>query len=101
LICRLTFTNLSQVDLYNARDLDNYIALFSDDVVLEDLQTNALLLQGKAAIRGRYEERFKTPVHCTLLGRLAIGRVVRIDRLFPLCFDFKLIPFCSIPTSFA
>ena len=78
-----------QVDLYNARDLDNYVSLFSDDVVLEDLLTNSVLLQGKTAIRARYAERFKTPVHCTILGRLAIGRVVSLPttaRSRELCF---------------
>jgi hypothetical protein len=67
-----------QLELYNRRDLESFVALFTDNATLEDLQTSSILAQGKAAIRARYEERFKTPVHCALLGRLAIGRVVRV-----------------------
>ena len=87
------------MDLYNARDLEKYMTLFSDDVVLEDLLTNNVLLRGKEAARARYFDRFKTPVHCNVLGRLAIGQVVRLlsSHLEPPLADAFSIPYlrCS------
>ena len=68
-----------QLDLYNERDVDKFMEIFSKDAVLMDLRSGAVLAQGFTAIRSRYEERFKTPVHCTLIGRLAMGNVV-VDR---------------------
>ena len=75
------------------------MTLFSDDVVLEDLLTNNVLLRGKEAARARYFDRFKTPVHCNVLGRLAIGQVVRLlsSHLEPPLADAFSIPYlrCS------
>jgi hypothetical protein len=33
----------------------------------------------KEVLRPRYVERFKTPVHCELIGRMILGNVV-VDR---------------------
>ena len=51
----------------------------SDDVLVTDWETGVVLSSGKAALRPRYEERFKTPVHASLLGRLVCGKTV-VDR---------------------
>lgn len=41
--------------------------------------TGAMIANSKEALRPRYVERFKSPVHCELLGRLVLGNVV-VDR---------------------
>ena len=57
-----------QLEAYNARDLDAFMAVMADDVVAVDAETGALIAEGAAALRPRYEQRFSTPVHCELLG---------------------------------
>lgn len=42
-------------------------------------ETGEVIARGVAELRPRYVERFKTPVHCELLGRLACGDTV-VDR---------------------
>ncbi|KAG2496815.1 hypothetical protein HYH03_005221 [Edaphochlamys debaryana] len=53
--------------------------IFTDDIVALDGITGAVIAEGKEALRPRYVERFKGPVHCELLGRLVLGAVV-VDR---------------------
>ncbi|KAL6745236.1 hypothetical protein V8C86DRAFT_2984426 [Haematococcus lacustris] len=68
-----------QLRLYNARDLDAFMEMFSEDVHVSDTVTGAVLARSKAELRPRYEARFSSPVHCELVGRLALGNVV-VDR---------------------
>lgn len=68
-----------QLELYNSRDVDAFMSIVADDVLVMDGVTGAVLAQGKEQLRPRYVERFKTPVHCELLGRLVLGNVV-VDR---------------------
>ncbi|EKX42561.1 hypothetical protein GUITHDRAFT_73934 [Guillardia theta CCMP2712] len=68
-----------QLELYNKRDADEFMTLFDPDCQLLDLQTGKELARGHDQIRARYIERFKSPVYCSLYGRLAIGKVV-VDR---------------------
>jgi hypothetical protein len=63
-----------QLEAYNARDLDAFMAVMADDVVAVDAETGALIAEGAAALRLRYEQRFSTPVHCELLGGWGRGR---------------------------
>jgi len=65
-----------QLEVYNKRDVEEFMTLFSDDCSLVDLQTGTELARGKESIRERYVKRFQQPVHCTLHSRVAIGRVV-------------------------
>jgi predicted house-cleaning NTP pyrophosphatase (Maf/HAM1 superfamily) len=53
--------------------------LFAEDVVVTDGLTGAIIASSREELRPRYVERFATPVHCELLGRLVLGNVV-VDR---------------------
>jgi putative hydrolase of HD superfamily len=68
-----------QLEAYNARDIEAFMALMSDDCVAKDAVTGAVMAQGKQQLRERYENRFKTAVYSELLGRLCLGDVV-VDR---------------------
>jgi len=68
-----------QLEAYNARDIDAFMALMADDCVAKDAVTGAVMAQGHEQLRARYENRFKTAVYSELLGRLCLGDVV-VDR---------------------
>lgn len=68
-----------QLECYNARDLDNFMALMAPDVLVMETETGKVLARSAEELRPRYVERFKTPVHCELVGRLHLGDTV-IDR---------------------
>ena len=70
-----------QLEAYNARDIDAFMALMAEDCVAKDAVTGAVMAQGTQQLRQRYESRFKTDVHSELLGRLCLGDVV-VDREF-------------------
>eukprot|EP00741_Cyanophora_paradoxa_P013624 tig00020704_g13153.t1 len=69
-----------QVETYNARDIDAFLACFADDALLVNLDDGKVLASGKEEMRPRYVERFKSPeLHCDVVGRLAMGDTV-VDR---------------------
>lgn len=68
-----------QLEAYNARDIDAFMALMADDCVAKDAVTGAIMAQGHEQLRVRYGNRFKTAVYSELLGRLCLGDVV-VDR---------------------
>lgn len=68
-----------QLEAYNARDIEAFLAVMADDCVATDAVSGAVLCSGKEQLRARYSERFQTPVHSELLGRLCLGNVV-VDR---------------------
>jgi hypothetical protein len=67
-----------QLDAYNARDIEAFIALFADDAQGFDLGDAAPTMNGKAAIRARYADMFaRSPaLHAKLVNRIAFARVV-------------------------
>jgi len=67
-----------QLDAYNKRDTEAFVALFSDDATTFDLGAASPSLSGKAQIRERYASLFsKSPtLHSHLVSRIAFGRVV-------------------------
>jgi hypothetical protein len=67
----------SQLDAYNAHDLDAFCAHFSDDIVVADLN-GAVTTQGHVAYRARYAKLFTDHPEnaAVLLGRIAVGNVV-------------------------
>lgn len=67
----------SQLDAYNAQNLDAFCAYFTDDVVVADLN-GAISLEGIDAYRARYAKVFADfPENkVVLLGRIAVGNVV-------------------------
>ncbi len=70
-----------QVIAYNARDLDGFLATYSDDAVLYDLAGDKILASGEADLRVRYTDRFTNSpdLHATIRKRLTVGPYV-IDR---------------------
>ena len=67
-----------QLDAYNARDIEAFLAQFSDDAQGFDLGDAGPTMNGKAAIRARYSDLFaRSPkLHSALVSRIAFARVV-------------------------
>ena len=69
-----------QLDLYNARDLEGFCALFAENAVLTDLPSGTVLASGAAAIRAMYRDRFSNPkLHCRVHSHNDIASMA-IDR---------------------
>ena len=69
-----------QLDAYNARDLEAFLACFSDDVAVYDWP-HTPRYQGRDALRVFYTHRFadNPELHCKLVNRITIGNHV-VDR---------------------
>ncbi|MEO5805697.1 nuclear transport factor 2 family protein [Devosia sp.] len=76
----MTATTLAQeqLDAYNARDLERFLACFAEDVRVIRLPDMAVLIEGKAAFGAFYAgERFVHPdLRAELLNRVVIGSSV-------------------------
>ena len=77
----------AQFEAYNARDLDAWLATYSEDAE-QFLLHGGSLAQGHAAIRQRMADRFEDPnLHATLLHRIVMEHTVvdheRVTRTFP------------------
>lgn len=66
-----------QLDGYNNRDIDAFLAPYSDTVKIYN-HPKQLQFQGKEQMRARYAGMFQsTPyLHCTLVNRMVLGNVV-------------------------
>ncbi|MBM4187990.1 MAG: SgcJ/EcaC family oxidoreductase [Gemmatimonadetes bacterium] len=51
-----------QIETFNQRDLDGFMALYADDAVVFEFPSGKELWRGKAAIRAQYETVFKQPL---------------------------------------
>jgi putative hydrolase of HD superfamily len=76
-----------QLDAYNARDIEAFMACWADDCVYYAFP-DTLLAEGAAAVRARHVERFKeSNLHGHLLSRSVVGNVVvdheTVTRTFP------------------
>lgn len=76
-----------QLDAYNARDLDAWLATYHPDAEQFALH-GPLLARGRKALAARMRVRFAEPdLHATLLSRAVMGNVVvdheRVARNFP------------------
>jgi putative hydrolase of HD superfamily len=68
-----------QLDAYNARDIEGFMACWAEDAEVY-AHPATLLAAGAAAIRARHVERFREPdLFGRLLGRMAVGGLV-VDR---------------------
>ena len=67
-----------QLETYNARDIEGFMALFSDDVELHNQADGRLVADGKSAVRDLYTNLFlKSPnLHSKLLNRMVLGNTV-------------------------
>ena len=67
-----------QLDAYNARDLERFVAEFTDDIVVFRLPGTAPIIQGKQALTKYYaSNRFNLPqLHAQLISRMSFGNKV-------------------------
>ena len=66
----------SQLDAYNAKDIDALLATYAPDALQRTLD-GTVLAQGRAALRERFLSRFAEPdLHARLLSRTCMGAVV-------------------------
>ncbi len=67
----------AQLDAYNARDVDAFVACFAPDVELFDLQTGASRGQGRANMRRDYGALFDraTSLCARVTNRSVVGNV--------------------------
>lgn len=67
-----------QLDAYNARDLERFVAEYTDDVIAYRLPSTEPVLSGKAAFAEHYRKnRFNTPgLHAELVNRMVFGNKV-------------------------
>lgn len=70
-----------QLEVYNARDIDGYCALFADDATISDLVTGQMICNGIGEIREVYTKRFgdNPKLHCIVHQRLE-GPTHAIDK---------------------
>ena len=63
-----------QLALYNARDLEPYLALFDAAAELVDLPSGKVLARGIEDIRALYAARFANPdLYCRVHARMELG----------------------------
>jgi hypothetical protein len=68
-----------QLDAYNARDIDAFMAVWANDAQYFE-HPDKLLASGAAEIRARHVARFREPdLHGQLTGRFSVGNMV-VDR---------------------
>lgn len=77
----------AQIEAYNARDIDAFMATYAEDAQLFE-HPGKLLAAGSAQLRERYAARFKDPnLHGVIVKRIVMGNVVvdheRVTRTFP------------------
>ncbi|MDH4061272.1 MAG: nuclear transport factor 2 family protein [Aquincola sp.] len=67
-----------QLDAYNARDLDRFLAEYTDDVVVYRLPGAEPIIEGKAALAEHYaRNRFHLPgLRAQLVSRMVFGNKV-------------------------
>ena len=79
----------AQLEAYNARDLERFLACYTPDVVIED-GAGKVLLQGHDGMRQVYGRLFagSPNLHCQLQSRIRVGAYV-IDEERVLGFNPK------------
>lgn len=76
-----------QLDAYNARDIEAWLATYAPDAEQHALH-GALLARGHEELRSRMAVRFQEPdLHARLISRVVMGAIVvdleRVTRNFP------------------
>ena len=69
-----------QLDAYNARDIDKFVATYSEDIEIYNSK-GEMTMKGHEQLRKRYDTMFKnTPnLHCRIVNRIKINNKV-IDK---------------------
>ena len=73
----------SQVDAYNARDLEGFLAYFADDAVVIKEPGGKEVARGREALRALYGKLFRNnpDLHCEVLQRIILGSTVVDEEL--------------------
>ena len=66
-----------QVDAYNKRDIDAFLATYSDDISLVNFP-GELMYTGKSEMRARYDKMFRDSpaLNCEIASRMTLGNTV-------------------------
>jgi hypothetical protein len=74
----------AQLEAYNRRDLDAFVALFSDDVTVYREPNREPAIRGKAAFTEAYRKRFQTVgLRAEILNRIEVGnKVTEHERVY-------------------
>jgi hypothetical protein len=64
-----------QLDAYNAKKIDEFVAQYDDNIIVLDFPTNNITLEGKAAFTERYKKLFEEnpQLHAELKNRTVMG----------------------------
>lgn len=67
-----------QLDAYNNKNIEEFISVYSEDIVVMTFPTNEVTLLGMSEFRKRYDELFKNNPnqHAELKGRIVKGNTV-------------------------
>jgi hypothetical protein len=66
-----------QLEAYNARDLDRFVATYSDEVRIFRMPAIEPAITGKAELTEAYRKRFSAPsLHAEILARVILGNKV-------------------------
>ena len=72
-----------QLEAYNARDLERFVATYADDIRIWRMPATEPSIAGQAQLREVYAKRFSSPdLHATIVNRIATGdKVVDHERV--------------------
>lgn len=67
-----------QVNAYNARNIEAFLAPYTDSIAIYDQASGKLLMQGKEQMRKRYAGIFEkaTELHCQVVNRIVMGNTI-------------------------
>jgi hypothetical protein len=66
-----------QLDFYNGHDIEGFASTYHDEITIYDLVDNSVILEGKAALRDKYGDRFlNKELYARLVNRMVIGNKV-------------------------
>jgi hypothetical protein len=66
-----------QVEAYNARDLERFVATYADDIRIFRMPATEPAIVGKAQLAEFYRMRFSVPaLHAEILARIVMGNKV-------------------------
>jgi uncharacterized protein (TIGR02246 family) len=71
----------SQLDAFNAQDLEAFLATYADDAIITSASTGKVVMEGKAVMRERYGSMFKKYPNnrCRIAERRTEGDKVVLD----------------------
>lgn len=67
----------AQINFYNNHDLEGFVSTYHDDIKIYNLGDDAIILEGKDALREKYHERFYVQkAHAEIKNHIALGNKV-------------------------